>query len=128
MDTQADPTLEDFIREAKKENWTDIDLWMTEAIATSCLGWAMKDGLVDDNDGVRDLAATFLDESDAPLGQNDQAVLADKMAVDDYHIVRYRLAVALYKRGNRNPKVVEMMERALEDSDIGPLALSHFKG
>ena len=129
MTFEQEPTLEQLIAEAERENWELIGPWITEAVSTKHIAWAKsknkEEGLLHMSAGVRDLAANFLDESDALLTEEEQEWFVEHMMHDPYHIVRYRLAIALYKRGNRSAEVVDMMQEATNDPEVGELAKSY---
>jgi hypothetical protein len=123
MKDKGTPSFQDLLEAAKREDWDFVDANISsEHLTLERLQWAKREGLVDADQNVRDFAATLLDESDAVLDKVDQAWLAGQMAEDDHPIVRYRLAIALYKRGNRSPEVVAMMKEASKDPDVGELA------
>ena len=133
MDSTQNKTLEYFVKvalEGTSEIWhvitpesrDTITYWLSGKIATSHICWATVPGLLDTRRTVRELAATFLHESEAFIEHVDQISLVERMLKDEYHVVRYRLAVALYKRGNREPEVLQMMRGAASDPFVGDLA------
>lgn len=113
---EHEPTFEALIERARKG--TDADWDFIEAnlspghLTAERVDWARKTGIIDDNDNVRDYAATVIAKSDVPLGQMDQAWLVGAMIEDEYGPVRWWLANALYKRSNRHPEVVATWEGA----------------
>lgn len=125
---QNDTTLEQLIEAAQKENWDFVDGHINNSHLTSePINWALNIGLYIEDQNVRDLAATLLDRSDEEIKPEDVEKLQKIMVEDSYHIVRYRVAVALYKRGNRNSVVEQMMQEAKNDPDVGDLAESYLE-
>ncbi len=124
-------TLSELIELAKQdtpEAWEIIDRALKAyKPAPDFLFWVRWGARGATVDGVRDLAASILMASDEPLDEAGQVVIERWMAEDTYHIVRYRLAVALYQRGIRTDAVVAMMEEASNDSDVGELARNVLK-
>lgn len=119
-------TLEQLTEAARNEDWNFVDGHINSSHLTrEQIDWALSIGLVDEDKNIRDLAATLLDRSDEPLKPEEVEKLERIMAEDSYHIVRYRIAIALYKRGNRNLAVKQMMSEAKDDPDVGELASSY---
>ncbi|MEK7108857.1 MAG: hypothetical protein AAB919_00270 [Patescibacteria group bacterium] len=126
MNAETKPTLQDFIERAKREDWPWVDANLTnELITPDWIYWVRRKGWMDDNDNVRDLAATIMMVSDTEINQIDQAWFEAWMSEDDFEVVRYRLAVALYKRGNRYDEVTAMFDEACKHAEIGPIALKY---
>jgi hypothetical protein len=94
-------------------------------IAIEIIDWALEEGLLDDDDNIRDFAATLLDDSEVILTKSDMEKIKNIMAKDKYLIVQFRLAVALYKAGDESSEVEEMMQRAKDDPDVGELAQNY---
>ena len=123
---QNNTTLEQLIKAARKEDWSFVDGHINNSHLTGePINWALSAGLAHEDQNIRDLAATLLDRSDEPFNPTDIENLKRIMADDPYHIVRYRVAIALYKRGSRNPAVEQMMLEAENDPDVGGLASSY---
>jgi hypothetical protein len=128
MEQKEKVTFEQLIEAARKENWEFVDENINESHLTRVqVDWALDMGLGDEDKNIRDLAATLLDKSNEALNPEEMEKLEKIMTEDSYHIVQYRIAIALYKRGNRNPLVVQMMKDAREDPDVGELACSYFE-
>jgi hypothetical protein len=87
----------------------------------------LDEGLLDPDKNIRDWAVTLLDVSETPLAPADVEKLEQAMSSDSYHIVRYRAAIALCKRGHRSPSVEQLMREAKDDPDVGELA-SRYSG
>ena len=116
------------IEAAQKEDWDFVDANISEShLSREQINWALEKGLRDVDQNIRDLAATLLDKSNEELSQEEIENLEKIMTGDSYHIVRYRLAVALYKRGDMKPIVVQMMQEAKNDPDVGELAKSYLE-
>lgn len=125
MEKDDNVTFKELIEAARKEDWDFVDGNINESHLTRTqINWALDMGLGDEDKNIRDLAATLLDKSDESLNPEEVQKLENIMTEDSYHIVQYRIAIALYKRGNRNPLVVQMMKDAREDPDVGELACS----
>jgi len=127
-DTLETPALDldGLIAEASKGDATDWALIEENLkkldLAEDYVIWSTNIGLMDANDGVRDLAATILDISAHPLTPEGAMKVQMIMANDPYHIVRYRLAIALYQRGFEHIGILHMMSEAQADPDVGELA------
>ena len=128
MEQNEMPTFEQLIEGARNEDWDFVDKNINDGHLTSeRINWAVNTGLSDENNNIRDFAATLLDKSDYPLISDNTEKLKKIMANDLYHIVRYRLAIALYKRGDKSSEVQQMMLEAQNDPDVGDLARKFFK-
>ena len=123
---QNNATLEQLIESAQKENWGFVDDHINNShLSGEPIIWALNIGLHNEDQNIRDLAATLLDISDEEIDQKNIEKLEKIMVEDSYHIVRYRIAIALYKRGNRNSVVEQMIQEAKDDPDVGKLAISY---
>jgi hypothetical protein len=116
-DTPTFEELFDKIRPGGDDNWAYFeDNLGSEHLTLERVMWAMKTGLIDDNDNIRDASATVIAWSDVPLHEVDQAWLIGPMTEDSNVFVRHWLANALYKRGDREPEVVAMWEEACKET------------
>jgi hypothetical protein len=84
--------------------------------------WATNIGLEDPNQDVRDLAATILNISAYPFEPERTERLIEKMANEEYNIVKYRLAIALCQRDVEHIGVLHVMAEAMMNPDVGDLA------
>jgi hypothetical protein len=126
MEQSESVKLNQLIEAAKIEDWSFVDGNINGYhLEGEPFEWAMNAGLTDADKNVRDLAATLLDKSDETIDTETTTKLLKTMADDDHNIVRYRLAIALYKRGDRSPSVIKMMQEAKNDPDVGELASSY---
>ncbi len=115
-------TFDELLRAAQKEEWDFVNENINASHYTEeRLRWALDKGLFDPDQNIRDLAVTLFDESETPLAVVDVEKLKQAMS-DPYHIVRYRAAIALYKRGHRSPSIEQVMQEAKKDPDVGELA------
>jgi hypothetical protein len=108
-------SFDDLLTAAKRGDWEFVDGSLERAHLTpERIRWAIQKGIVDPDPDVRDFAATVLEDSDPgqAFTEKEQEVLLQRMDEDDYDIVRYRIAIALYKRGNRDSGVVGTMHEA----------------
>ncbi|MFH0804103.1 MAG: hypothetical protein V1896_00690 [Candidatus Zambryskibacteria bacterium] len=117
--------FEQLVEAAKNNDWGFVDENINEShLSYEYTVWAIKDGLLDKDRNVRDLAATILDKSNEQLDPEDAKEVERIMLRETYHIVIYRLAIALYKRGIRNTAIERLMSEAKDDPDVGDLAKS----
>jgi hypothetical protein len=109
------------IRGGSEEGWNYFDLHLPEQLKDENFQkWGRNTSLVGHpNEHVRDAAATVLAHSDfslngskAALSEENQQKLIDRMEKDENEFVRFWLANALYRRGNRDSRVVAMWELA----------------
>ena len=114
-------SFEELIVAAQRGDWELVDFQIVHAEhqTEERIAWAHNEGLSSSDQNIRDLAATLLDESDAELPQETLDRLEQLMKSDPHHIVRFRLAIALWKRRVRSEAVREMMEAAKVDEDVG---------
>lgn len=126
--TEAKPTRKDFIEQAIRENrpWVEANLNDTDIVRAD-IRWAIDVGLRHENKDVRNLAASYLMVSCLFIKAEDERTLVQVMLQDKYHIVQYRLAVAIYTQGRRQPEVVSMFAKACADPDVGPDARKYQK-
>jgi hypothetical protein len=120
-------SVQGMIDAAQDGDWSFVDSSLGQfAEDKDFLKWALEKGLRNPNDNIRDLAATFLDVSDLALTSEEASVVCEVMAVDQYNIVKYRLAIALRKRGLKDPSFLSIINRLLleakNDPDVGELA------
>ncbi len=107
---------------AKMEDWSFVDNNLNAEVANCVLYHAIEEDLFDRDDNVRDLVATILMISDAKLSTRQLSIIESRVLADEYRIVRFRLAIALYKRGVRARLVVTAVEEAERDPDVGEIA------
>ena len=122
------PSFQDLLAVAKKGKWDDVDRHLNpKIISVKDFIWAENEGIRDTDQEVRDFAATTLIVGGKryAIDLAKQSVLTDLMMKEPYHIVQYRLAVALYVQRNRYPFVTQMFNKALADPDVGPVARAH---
>ncbi|OHA20147.1 MAG: hypothetical protein A2836_00945 [Candidatus Taylorbacteria bacterium RIFCSPHIGHO2_01_FULL_45_63] len=130
MKTKAQKTtvaFEELLEAAREESWQFVDENISESYLTEkYIRWALTEGLFDADPNIRDLAATILNMSDTPLNPPDIKTLEAVLEDDPYHIVRFRVAIALYKRKRQTPLVLRVMEQAKSDPDVGELVRRYF--
>ncbi len=116
-------TFEDLLESAKREDWDFVDANINEShVIKERIDWAIFDGIFDEDENVRDFAATLLNKTDVVFDKTALEVLEKRMNNDDYHIVRYRIAIVLYGRNYITPEIQKMIGEAREDPDVGELA------
>ena len=119
-------TFEGLLALAKNEDWDAVDKLIKEFnITRKIIDWALNIGIFDEDNNVRDLATTFLDNSNIDLKATEITKLKDIMKKDTYNIVQFRTAIALYKRGDRSTEVEEMMQKAKDDPNVSEIAKSY---
>lgn len=57
------------------------------------------------------------------MSHAEQATLEEWMRGDEYDLVQYSLAIALEKRGNIKPHVLDMAERARDEAALNEVGL-----
>ena len=112
----------DLRKAAKMEDWDFVDNNLNVEVANCMLYHAIEEDLFDRDDNVRELAAIILVISDTKLSARQLSIIESRVLADEYHIVRFRLAIALYKRGVRVRLVVTAVEEAEHDPDVGEIA------
>jgi hypothetical protein len=115
--------FETLLQAAREEKWDVVDAGLNnENITPDDFLWANIKGVKHIDDNVRDFSATVMMVSDLPINEGLQNILREQMMTDSYHIVRFRLAMALYKRGDRSTETMAVMQEAKEDKDVGEIA------
>jgi hypothetical protein len=128
MTENTKPTFDELLQAAKDEKWDFVDQHLKdEDLTDENIEWAARVGLIDADDNVADLAASVLMVSNKNLGVFYEAAARAWMEDHEYNIVRYRLAMALYKRGDRYPETLAVMNEATADKDVGELAQEFLK-
>lgn len=103
------------LERAERGEWSHVDARLRNAdILSTDLKWAIYGASIESL-GVqaRRFAAALLNISDLPLSDEDMRFVEGWMAEEDDNVVRLRLAIALYARGSKWPKVWEYFEEAL---------------
>ena len=93
---------------------------LAEHVDHEGIDWAMGPGIVHRHTTVRELAALILCRSSVPLTLNDQRRLEAIMRTES-PIIAHRVAIALYRRGNRQSSVEAQMDRSLADPILDKL-------
>ncbi len=119
-------TRVELIGAARMEEWDIVDKNLEGYnFSDEDMSWAIGIGLFDKDQNIRDLAATILDKSDIEISPEEAKALQRIMVGDPYHIVKYRLAIALFKRNYKTVAVKHMMDKAKDDPDVGGLVRSY---
>ena len=105
---------------ARGKRWDFVDDHILQAITPENIRWAMRAGIEDINSDVRDLAATILHHCDDPLEGGTLSVVTRRIEVDPNKYVKYRLAMALWRRGTRPDVIRRLIGDALADPEISP--------
>ena len=93
-----------------------------EHITPHDLGWAVLEGAYDSDPDVRLVAANYLAVSNLHLNIVDRGAIVAWMVDEDCAEARLLLSAALYKRGDRDPVVVQVFTDACKDATVGELA------
>ena len=93
-----------------------------EQITQHDLGWAILEGAYDSDPDVRLVAANYLAVSILHLNIVDRGAIMAWMVDEDCAEARLLLSAALYKRGDRDPVVVQVFTDACKDATVGELA------
>jgi hypothetical protein len=114
---------------ALHEQWDVVDKNLEPLLNKELFEWALQALRKDQNRNTRDLAATILDRTTFRVSRSErQFLVAQMMDRTEYHIVRFRLAIALFQRNIRVPRVMKTMVQASKDPDLGERARSCLSG
>lgn len=128
MDIKLAPNFDDLLEAAKKGDSMLVDKCLANSdIGPEQLAWVKNEGGMDPDDNVREFAATVLHVSNSHLDQATQTWMEEWMEKDRCEVVQYRVAIALYKRGNRKQFVIQMFEEACEHPTLRDIALKYEK-
>lgn len=117
-------TFDDIRAAAKREQWSFVDANLEPFLTRENFAWALEELYKnkEQNRNTRDLAATILDRTDFKISRQDREALIEQMKDRmEYYIVRFRIAIALYRRNVRIPAVMQMIAEASKDPDVGEL-------
>lgn len=118
--SNATITSDKLREEALRGNWDFIDTNLGPAHLTQEeVIRALTEDLVSEDQNLRDYGATVLIRSNEELSVEALGRMNRLMATDPSDIVQFRLAMALFKRGNRTEEVLTLMGRARLDSEVG---------
>jgi hypothetical protein len=120
---------EGLIRLIKDDRWSSaIARLLHQEITLEDVMRAITEDRYDTDPDVRLLAAIHIALSDIPFSFNPRTTITVWMRKRDESIrTRYFLAAALYKRGGREPEIIEMFEAACTDKAVGRFIAGHFK-
>ncbi|MEK7108858.1 MAG: hypothetical protein AAB919_00275 [Patescibacteria group bacterium] len=93
-----------------------------EHITAHDLYWAIYEGGYSSDPRIRIVAANYLATSNLHLNVVDRGAVAAWIKEELRDEARLLLSVALYKRGDRHPLVVQVFTEACEDAAVGELA------
>lgn len=121
--------LKELISAAQTERWDFVDKHIALLADTpEAPVWATSEGLEAADDQVRDLAASILEKSSAPLLEHTKGKLLQVMAADKNIYAQFRSAFALYAHGDRSPEVLTKMEEASQDPATAEIAKKYLEG
>ncbi len=98
---------------------------LTPHLTRQGVHWAIETGLDADED-IRNLAAIVLSRCAFGHSLNYVRVIKAKLETESCLVIRYRLAIALWQRGERRAPVRQQVLAAMEDSNVGRLAREVF--
>lgn len=111
--------LKDFIDAALAERWEFVDANIKHLVTPACIVWAMREGGLEHSDpNVRDLAATIIQHCGTGLSPELALRVAGMIKDDPNPYVRYRLAFALFNRGDRSDLIRTTIQEAQTDSAV----------
>lgn len=117
--TEDIPTFEHIIELAAQdtdEAWEQIDQVLADYRTEANIAWALSSGLLNTSDGIRDLAASLIE--DCPdVGSFMEEVLTEHLISESSLVVKYRLAAGKYKRGDRGEVVMGVITKAQQSDD-----------
>jgi hypothetical protein len=120
--------LDSVIRAAKEEKWDVVDQQIPDICNdAAAITWASTQGLRDDDGNVRDLAASILEKTTAPLEPGIKRQLLHHMKTDGNPYVRFRSAFALTGHDPKYHKteVAVVLREAEKDSATGEIAKTY---
>lgn len=122
-------SIADLIELARQEKWEEVDgVLPTFANRAEVLEWATKSGLYETDGNLRDLACSILQTSNYKMRETDMKRLRELMGGDENKFVRYRAAFALFHNGIHSEDVIEVIEDASGDKDVGVIANKYLEG
>ena len=115
--------LPDLIVSARNGSWNWIEANLEKALAEKAhFDWALDAGLADTSERIRELAALLIEKTLYPIGEGYQVLVRREMVTDNSPRVRYRLAVGLWKRDNREVSVRITLLEARNNLEFGEIA------
>lgn len=122
-------TLREVVNAASEENWDLVDGAIPLlAQEDKTLDWAKKEGLANEDDNLRDLAASIFEKTDQEIDDKIKGRLTAMLLKDDNPYASFRAAFALYNKGDRSERVMSKMHEALGDEDVREIAENYFSG
>ncbi len=104
--------------------WLSTNLHDTD-ITPHDIGWAITEAQYSDNVDLRIVGASYLTVSTLHLNILDVGAIIAWLEDEINDVVRYRLAIALYKRGNRDDLVVDTFDEACASAEMGAVAAKY---
>jgi len=123
IDPSSVPGLDLLIEAAVSDQWNHVDAMLVQGdafITAEMFAWALERVRADSDLDIRELAAMILSVSNRPLNDLDAHLLIRHALSETYNIVKFRLAMALYKRNYMEDRIVEVMVEATKDAEVGP--------
>lgn len=125
---RPDAVLTSLIEAAQNGEWDMVDGSIHKVLSPAHMEWAAKLGLSDENDDVRDLAATMFEESLQSIPDELRNKMYQMIQADTNNAVRYRLAFALYKRGDHIQLIQDTVEKAAKEPELAAIAKRYLDG
>lgn len=111
-------TVEKLKNLAVKEDWDTIDgLIPSVCNQPAVFGWAYDTGIYEENDHVRDLAASLLEKAKWPTDRAEliKEKVLSRLRVEQASYAKFRLACALFNHDYHLPEAIEVLENAPDD-------------
>lgn len=121
--------INNLIEKAKKEEWEEIDAKINAdnfCDFPQVLEWTDK-GLDDEEEGVRDLAASILELSSGDLSDKQKEKLEGNMARNEGGFDEFRAACALANHGGKSADIEKKLEEFVDNPDTKEIAEKYLK-
>ncbi len=114
--------LDDLMVAARVGQWDVVDENLSVlAIKEEVIKWSWV-GVDDEDDNIRDLAVSAIEQSKQLLTEEQKEKLKSLMSGDTNPFVQYRSAFALFNRGDRSEEVVAKIREAATNEDVREIA------
>ncbi len=119
-------SIEELESAAKRQDWEVVDAALPGVCnQPTYVTWATQAVSTDINPDVRDLAAGLLELTSHDFDKDLIKELRACMVTDDNRYVRFRLAFALFRHGDRTTDTIDLIQRACGDPDVAETALAY---
>lgn len=111
----SNPLFQNLLEAARRggdDDWVLIDARLPEVRSAETIDWAFGPGLSDNDDNIRDFAASLIEDWVGELPEGAEARIVELMNTDSHLPVRLRLAAGRWKRGDRSDLVRGILNEA----------------